>query len=91
MRKLIFKPAAAGPKAERGVGDVKNLFAVGLRVPAVLQFLRIVTLRHFFQVSVLKIHTFDFLLCQMAGAVCDVESAFAGAVNQVRRRAQIIL
>src|SRR5690242_18317423 len=86
-KKLVGKPAATSPKPERWIGDVENLFAVGQRVPAILQLFRIVVLRHRFQVGVSKVHAFNFLLGQMAGTIGDAEPVFTGTVNEMRGRA----
>src|ERR1039458_6831564 len=87
----VLKSSPICPRPESGVRNVKDFLAVGHRVPAVLEPGRIITLRHRFQVGVFEVDAFDFLPREMAGAISDVEPAFRRAVDEMRRRAEIVL
>src|ERR1700722_1331723 len=84
----LVKPPLIGPEAQPRIGDVENLFAVH-HVPPIFQFFGIVFGGVLLQVSVFKVHAFDLLPGQVSRAVADSEAAFARAVDQVRRGAQV--
>src|ERR1035437_1001914 len=87
----VLKSSPIRPQPEGGVRNVKDFLAVRHRIPAVLEFGRIITLCHLLQVGVFEVDAFDFLPREMAGAISDVEPAFRRAVDEMRRRAEIVL
>src|ERR1035438_3595843 len=87
----VLKSSPIRPQPEGGVRNVKDFLAVRHRIPAVLEFGRIITLCHLLQVGVAEVDALDFLPREMAGAISDVEPAFRRAMDEMRRRAEIVL
>jgi hypothetical protein len=86
----LLKPLFVRPQAQRGIGDVKDLFAVRHGVVSVFQFGWIVPFHHFMKIGVAKIHAFNFLLRQFSRAIGNGEAAFGRTMDQVRRGTKII-
>jgi len=79
------------PQPKGRIADVEDLLAVD-GVEAVLQFGNIILFAHGGQVAVVEAHRLDLLPGDAgAGAVGDLEPAFAGTVDQVRRGAEALL
>ena len=77
-----WKAVFRRPKAQAGVGNEEDLFAVH-RVPAIAKAIGVVASGVVCEIAVLVMNGFNLLTAKVTGAVPDDEAAFRGAVNQV--------
>src|SRR5271170_5102562 len=85
---LTLEATSISPKSKTRIGYIEDLFPTDC-VPTIRKRGRIVLRRHLHQVAILEVNSFDLLAGQMAWAISNRETAFAGAMDEVGGRTQI--
>src|SRR4051812_16055289 len=78
------------PQSQPRVPDEEHLFSICENIHPIVEHIRIITLGHCFQISILEANAFDFLFCQMAWTVADGEAAFRGTVDEMSSSTKIL-
>ena len=77
-----------GPKAESGISDEEDLFAVN-HIPALVELLRIILRSHLLEIAVTETNSFNLLLREMSGTPGDLEPALRRSMDEVGGGAQV--